>query len=218
MKYKLAERFVSINGEGKWAGELAVFLRFSGCNLKCSYCDTMWANDKDCKTTEYEVEEILEYIKKSGAKHVTITGGEPLLQEKIEELMCKIYTSGAQIEIETNGSVNLRRFARIVPKACFTMDYKMPSSGMESSMDLENLKILRSHDTLKMVCGSIEDLEVAREIAKIVGEEVQIFISPVFGQIESKDIVEYIIKNKLKNMRFQLQLHKYIWDKDERGV
>jgi 7-carboxy-7-deazaguanine synthase len=111
---KVVEKFVSINGEGTRAGELAVFIRFKGCNLACSYCDTMWANEKDCPFTEMSQEEILDYVKSTGVKNVTLTGGEPLLQEGVDRLIDLLLDSDLRVEIETNGAVDLRPFIKPV--------------------------------------------------------------------------------------------------------
>lgn len=218
MVYELAERFVSINGEGRWAGELAVFLRFPGCNLTCSYCDTMWANLPDCPRISYTLEDIIEYVKDSGARHVTVTGGEPLLQYNVELLLENLTYNCFQVEVETNGSVDLTNFIEKFPQISYTMDYKMPSSGMESKMYLANLSLLRNTDTLKLVSGSLADLDKARELINLVDDNVLIFLSPVFGEIEPKDMVEYIIEHKLHRLKLQLQLHKFIWNPDEKGV
>lgn len=215
---KFAEKFISINGEGKNAGELAVFLRFSGCNLRCSYCDTMWVNEENCEVFDYTLSEIIEYIRNSGAKHVTITGGEPLLQENVEILFEAIHSLNINVEIETNGSVDLSKFIQNTPFVSFTMDYKMPSSLMEQHMFLENLSILRKTDTLKLVCGSNEDLSKILEIIPLASKDVPIFISPSFTEIEPCEIVDFIIKNKLSRVKMQLQMHKFIWSPEERGV
>lgn len=215
---KLVEKFTSINGEGKRAGELAVFIRFPGCNLRCTYCDTMWANEGNVKTSKHEISEIIEYIHNSGANNVTITGGEPLLQKDLTPLLEEIQKSGKVIEIETNGSVELNSTIKNSPFVTFTMDYKMPSSGMEDKMCLENLSLLRPQDTLKMVCGSKEDLEKVLEIIPKINNQVTTYLSPVFGEIEAKDMVDFMMKHKLHNVKLQLQLHKYIWDPDMTGV
>lgn len=159
LRYQVVESFLSINGEGKRAGQLAVFLRFAGCNLKCSYCDTMWANQPDVAYTWMTKEEIYEIVRQSGAKNVTITGGEPLLQEGMKELLAFLAEDESlTIEIETNGSVDLTPYLSISDRVVMTMDYKLPGSGMEDRMNLSNLKKLRTVDTVKFVSGSREDL------------------------------------------------------------
>ena len=147
----VVEKFISINGEGTRAGELAVFLRFRGCNLNCGFCDTKWANAADAPATEESAEELVEYVRQTGVQNVTLTGGEPLLQPHIGELITALGALGYRVEIETNGSVALEPFAALAFRPCFTMDYKLPDSGMESAMKPENFDLLRSQDAVKFV-------------------------------------------------------------------
>ena len=125
----MVEKFVSINGEGVRAGQLAVFIRFAGCNLRCSFCDTMWANEENVDYELNSVKELCEYVEETGVKNVTLTGGEPLLQKKVEELIGELTKMGLYVEIETNGSVDLKKYKNINPPPVFTVDYKLPGSG-----------------------------------------------------------------------------------------
>ncbi len=218
--FSVAEKFVSINGEGVRAGELAVFIRFAGCNLKCGYCDTKWANAVDAPAEKMESKDILDYILSTGVKNVTLTGGEPLLRQEMSELIDTLMSAGLRVEIETNGSIHLREFADRVYRPVFTMDYKLPSSGMEEYMCSDNFGCLEKHDTVKFVSGSMEDLERAVEVIEShhLTERCHVYISPVFGKIEPADIVEFMKEKKLNDVRLQLQLHKFIWDPDKKGV
>ena len=220
MSFKVVEIFESINGEGMRAGELAVFVRMKGCNLSCNYCDTMWANEADCEFEEMTADRIVERVKKSGIKNVTLTGGEPLLQKDADKLL-KLFSDekDIRVEIETNGSVNLSPFLKY-ENTSFTLDYKLPESDMEKYMDLENFKILRKKDTLKFVASSVNDLKKAKDIIEKYDliDRVNIIFSPVFGKIELTDIVDFLKDNKLNDVRMQLQMHKFIWAPDERGV
>lgn len=220
MSFKVVEIFESINGEGMRAGELAVFVRMKGCNLSCNYCDTMWANEADCEFEEMTADRIVERVKKTGIKNVTLTGGEPLLQKDADKLL-KLFSDekDIRVEIETNGSVNLSPFLKY-ENTSFTMDYKLPESDMEKYMDLENFKILRKKDTLKFVASSVNDLKKAKDIIEKYDliDRVNIIFSPVFGKIELTDIVDFLKDNKLNDVRMQLQMHKFIWAPDERGV
>ncbi|MBQ9894659.1 MAG: putative 7-carboxy-7-deazaguanine synthase QueE [Ruminococcus sp.] len=220
MMFSVAEKFVSINGEGVRAGELAVFIRFAGCNLKCGYCDTKWANAVDAPAEKMGSKDILEYILSTGVKNVTLTGGEPLLRQEMGELIDTLMSAGLRVEIETNGSIHLREFADRVYRPVFTMDYKLPSSGMEEYMCSDNFGCLEKHDTVKFVSGSMEDLERAVEVIEShhLTERCHVYISPVFGKIEPADIVEFMKEKKLNDVRLQLQLHKFIWDPDKKGV
>lgn len=216
--YKVAEHFVSINGEGQKAGELALFVRFVGCNLNCSWCDTKWANEQGASFTPMSANDICGLAKNSGVKNVTLTGGEPLLQKDITTLISALAQQGHSVEIETNGSVPLP--TGLDCDVSFTMDYKLPSSGMESRMCLENFDRLTERDTVKFVCGSHDDLERAAQIITEYGliNKCKVYLSPVFTMIDPKDMVEYMKERGLNGVRLQLQLHKFIWSPDERGV
>ena len=221
---KVVEKFISINGEGKRAGELAVFIRFKGCNLRCSYCDTIWALEKDCAFQEESPEEITQYILNTRIKNVTITGGEPLIQPEIKKLIQLILDSDPNIrlEIETNGAVLIKDF-RIenTSRLSFTMDYKLPSSGFENSMKLDNFQYLTRNDSVKFVAGNLEDLEETKQIIEkysLIQKGITIFISPVFGKIELTQIVDFMKENNMNDVRMQIQMHKVIWHPDTRGV
>lgn len=221
-KYSVAEKFISINGEGMKAGQPAVFIRFKGCNLKCSYCDTRWANGEDCPSELMTENEIAEYIISCGVKCVTLTGGEPMLRDDFIELCQRLERiNDLRIEIETNGSIDISGLAAVRGNAVsFTMDYKLPSSCMEAEMNTDNMRYLTENDTIKFVCGSREDLDRAYEVIcrYRLDERCNTLFSPVFGRIEPVEIVDFILEKKLMRSRFQLQLHKFIWDPEKRGV
>lgn len=220
MKYPVVEKFVSINGEGLCAGETAVFIRFRSCNLSCSYCDTKWANSGAAPAEMMSAEEICGYAVDTGIKNVTLTGGEPLLQNDIYELIELLMKNGLNVEIETNGSISIAEFSGKKFRPRFTLDYKLPGSFMESEMLVENYEYIAPDDVVKFVSGSIEDLEKAEYIIKKydLAKKCHVYISPVFGKIEPEQIVKFMIEKKLNNVRLQLQLHKFIWDPEERGV
>jgi len=221
-QYKVVEKFVSINGEGQLAGQLAVFIRLAGCNLNCSYCDTKWANEKDVACELMTSKEIYEYIKSTDVKNITLTGGEPLMQEGILELLEELSKDEElSVEIETNGSISLKEFQVIKenrPK--FTMDYKLQSSNMEDKMDIDNFNYLKAEDTVKFVVGNNEDLSRAKAIIDEyeLTSKASVYISPVFGQIDLENMVDFIKDNKMNGVTLQLQLHKVIWSPEKRGV
>ena len=219
---RVAEKFISINGEGTRAGELAVFVRFTGCNLRCSYCDTMWANEPGCPYEEMSPAQICEYVRSTGIKNVTLTGGEPLLQKDMDKLISLLISEcGVRVEIETNGAVDLRPFAELPEgRPLFTMDYKLPSSGYEDRMIAENFSVLEKEDTVKFVSGSRADLERAGEIIEKYGllGRCHVYFSPVFGRIEPAEIVDFMLNKRMNKARIQIQMHKVIWDPNERGV
>lgn len=220
-EFKVAEKFVSINGEGVKAGQLAVFIRFSGCNLNCDYCDTKWANQPDVQYEIMNEFEIYQYIKDTGIKNVTLTGGEPLFRENMDVLLRILgVDEGLYVEIETNGSVDISKYIENCKNISFTMDYKLSASGMEEYMCLDNIKHLRHTDTVKFVVGSISDLKRAKEIIEAyeLTGKCHIYISPVFGKINPADIVEFMKNNYMNDINLQLQLHKFIWSPDKKGV
>ena len=221
MVLQVVEKFVSINGEGRRCGQLATFIRFAGCNLNCGYCDTAWANDRKVAFDPMTAEEVYVYIKDTQVTNVTLTGGEPLLQQDMGELL-ELLSQDPElyVEIETNGSVLLSKFSGLENPPSFTMDYKLPSSGMERMMALENFDHLTEKDTVKFVSGSMADLEKARELINKykLTEKTSIFISPVFGDIELESIVDFMKDNQMNGVNMQVQLHKIIWDPNERGV
>ncbi len=218
--FRVVEQFVSINGEGRRAGQLALFVRFAGCNLNCEYCDTKWANDPFVAYNEYTVETLYNMIKESGVYNITLTGGEPLIQPYIEELLEVLQRDKVlRIEIETNGSVDIRPF--MAENVSFTLDYKTAVSGMESLMCMTNYEVVRSQDTVKFVVGSRADLEQAKKIIEsyhLVDKGCGIYLSPCFGKIEPADMVDFLVEHRLNDVTIQLQLHKFIWSPDKRGV
>ncbi len=198
-----------------------MFVRLKGCNLNCSYCDTTWANERKTPYELMTAAQIADRIKESGVLLVTLTGGEPLLDENIGELIGSILMlPQVELEIETNGSVPIRMFRERDARFSMTMDYKLPSSNMEESMCLENMEYLKPWDVVKFVIGSEEDLTRAKEIIDRFSlcERAIVYFSPVFGAIEPERIVEYMKEEHLTKVRFQIQIHKVVWDPDKTGV
>lgn len=219
---RVCEIFKSIEGEGKRAGSPCTFIRLVGCNLRCSYCDSTYSYDGG---SDLSVDEIVNIVKSNNCPYVTVTGGEPLIQKGIKELLTELTISGYQVNVETNGSINVRD---IFPERSlsdglfFTVDYKCPSSGMEESMDRDMFMPwstdLLACDVIKFVVGDKEDLKKAASIIKHSHLGAEFYISPVFGKIDPKEIVEYMLENKLNTAKIQLQMHKIIWDPNMRGV
>ena len=152
---------------------------------------------------------------------VPMTGGEPLLREGMAELITAILSDPQRrVEIETNGSVDIAEFKALGGNVSYTLDYKCPSSGMENDMCLANYNYIDKNDSVKFVVGSQEDLEKCFEIVReyALDEKTRVFISPVYGSIDPADIVDFMIENDMNDVKLQLQLHKFIWDPEERGV
>ena len=218
--FPVAEIFTSINGEGVLAGQLAVFVRFCGCNLRCSFCDTMWANQPDAPHRAMSAQEIVQAVTAEGVDNVTITGGEPLLQSGLRELLCLLSEQPQlHMEIETNGSLDLTPYLDI-PRVTFTMDCKLPGSGMFEQMRTENFSLLRPEDTVKFVAGDRKDLLCALDVIRQhrLTERCHVYLSPVFDKIQPSEMVEFMREHTLNHVNLQLQMHKYIWDPNARGV
>lgn len=221
--FNIIEKFLSIDGEGPTSGQLATFIRFQHCNLRCSWCDTTYSWNKENTTEVLSAKEIYDYIKANGVKNVTLTGGEPLIQEGIDELLELLDNDNTlSVHIETNGSVDILPFKKKFKggNISYIVDFKLPKSGMTKNMNFENLKNVESTDVYKFVVGSNEDLEVAYNIIKDydLTSKCLIYFSPVLGEIEMDKIVEFMKDKKLNDVRLQVQLHKIIWHKDARGV
>lgn len=230
--FPVVEGFVSINGEGPRAGRLAAFMRFRGCTLSCSYCDTVWANGANSAATMLSVADIVDYVDAAGVDCVTLTGGEPLLQDGIEELLVALARSRRRfVEIETNGAVPLAYLASLRRELRrqrqdgaagwhFTMDCKLPSSGMDARMVPENYALLDWQDTVKFVIGSAEDFPVVVQTIRqhSLDERCQVHLSPVHRQMPASEVVDFMRREGLASAELHLQLHKYVWPERDRGV
>lgn len=217
------EIFSSIEGEGLRQGMLCSFVRFYGCKLHCSYCDTRYA----CENNSYinmTPLEILSKLDSFNVPHVTITGGEPLQQNEIDVFVNLLLSRGYKINIETNGNIDYTKFwsnsfrNNNRDQFFLTVDYKGPSSLMEKMMNEQCFLNLQSQDVLKFVVSDLTDLEKMREIIEKYDPLSNIFVSSVFTKIQPSVIVEYLQKYNLSKVRIQLQIHKYIWDPSLRGV
>ncbi len=239
-EYKVAEIFTSVNGEGPRSGQLALFIRMSGCNLKCEYCDTEWAGGDGTVFRLLSTEEIMDEVRKSGVRNVTLTGGEPLLQKAIEDLLAVLTADPwLRIEVETNGSIALRPLIQKIEeirgteagskkllRACapdnlsFNMDYKLPGSGMEHRMHPANFDVLGTGDTVKFVVKDRTDLVRSLELIADhrLTERCRVFLSPVYGEIMPEEIAEFMKEHHMNDVTLQLQIHKIIWDSGRSGV
>ena len=215
MALKVNEIFYSIQGESSYAGYPCVFVRLTGCNLRCSYCDTRYAyEDGD----EWEIEQILEKVRNYRCSIVEITGGEPLTQEDTSLLATRLLTENFTVLVETNGSMDIDRVDR---RCVRVVDVKCPSSGEAASFYRENLAKLTSNDELKFVIAERADYDFAGQILKEMEREGfrvgHIHFSPVFGSINPKELAEWILEDHLQ-VRLHIQLHKIIWEPNTRGV
>ncbi|MBI3803703.1 MAG: radical SAM protein [Nitrospirae bacterium] len=210
---KVNEIFKSIQGESSYAGLPCIFLRTTYCNLRCHWCDTAYAFHEG---TERSVESVLQEIRGYGCDLVEITGGEPLLQDEIYPLIRTLLDEGYRVLIETSGSVPIDR---VDPRAVIIMDIKCPGSRMSHTVCWENLNRLKGADEVKFVIADRADYMWAKEILSRYPSltDRTVLFSPVFDQMEPRQLAEWILEDRLP-IRFQLQLHKYIWDPQMRGV
>jgi len=202
---KINEIFYSIQGEGKWTGKPNIFIRTTGCNLRCTYCDTKYAYYKG---KEQNIDELIEKIQKFPCKKVCITGGEPLLQKDIIKVAEQFLKNKYDILIETNGSITIRKISKI-KKIIISMDVKCPSSKMHNKMDLANIQLLSKNDQLKFVIQNKKDYEYAKKIIKKYKPVTNIFFQPVW-KTDPKNLSEWILKDGL-SVNLGLQIHKIIW-------
>lgn len=216
------EIFYSIEGEGKRAGLPCVFIRLTGCNLSCSYCDTKYASDNKCSDFSFQelsITDIVNEVRKYSCLNVTITGGEPLVQPNIYLLIAALIRLNYEINIETNGSCSIATPSRFNNKLFYTMDWKTQSSGESNWMRSENLLHLQDIDVLKFVVGTDADLLEVLEICEFLpNKNVQVFVSPVYSKISPLKLVNFVKSHGLSNIRLQLQLHKIIWNPETKGV
>ena len=222
---KVVEIFNSIDGEGKRAGLPCTFIRLFGCNLKCSYCDSRYACEIDengvGNYVVMSVSEIVDKVKTLGCPNITVTGGEPLIHDGIRQLIKALLDEGCWVNIESNGTKpvipDLEEYAND-GQLFYTMDYKTNCSGMTDKMYAGSILTLKHTDILKFVVGSLDDLNQALQVVEKYGPKASIYVSPVFEQVEACEIVNFIKQHKLWDWKVQLQLHKYIYPADERGV
>lgn len=217
MTLRVNEVFFSIQGESTYAGWPCTFVRLTGCNLRCTYCDTRYAYEDGTFLT---VEAILERVGAIGCPLVEITGGEPLLQEETPDLAYRLLQSGYTVLMETNGS---RDIGVVDPRCVRIVDFKCPSSGEAASNDFGNIARLHRRDQVKCVLANRDDYVFARSIVARVRSrhpspgDCVVGFSPVFGRLEPRDLVKWILDDRLP-VRLNLQLHKIIWDPEQRGV
>lgn len=210
---KVNEIFHSIQGETTYAGMVCTFVRLTGCNLRCSYCDTTYAYYDGEEMTPVEV---LRWVENFGTSLVMITGGEPLLSPELNQLVSSLNNHNYHILVETNGSLDI---GKIEGNAVRIVDIKCPGSGMSEHIYWNNLNQLTPNDQVKFVISDREDYQWAKGVMTLhkLTERVPVLFSPVFGKMEPRLLAGWIVEDNLK-ARFQLQLHKYIWGPDRRGV
>ena len=204
-RVKLTETFVSIQGEADAVGWPTLFIRLTGCPLRCSYCDTQYAfYGGEWRT----VEELLDVARGSGVRHVCVTGGEPLAQKSCLALLVALCDAGFSVSLETSGAMDV---AGVDPRVSRVVDLKTPGSGEHERNRLANLEVLTARDQVKVVVCSRADYEWARDLLRNSAPlPCQVLVSPSWGQLEPRELAEWILADRL-DVRLQVQLHKILW-------
>jgi 7-carboxy-7-deazaguanine synthase len=207
------EIFFSLQGESSRAGLPCAFVRLTGCNLRCSYCDSTYAFSEGNRLS---VGEILSAVRKYRSRLVEVTGGEPLIQEGVYDLLTRLCDAGYETLLETGGSLDI---GKVDPRVGRIVDFKCPGSGMVNKNFWGNVRHLKDGDEVKFVIGSREDFDwsVARVREHDIDRKVPVLMSVVFGELGPAQLAGWILESGI-NARMQLQLHKYIWDPARRGV
>ncbi|MCB7128269.1 MAG: radical SAM protein [Candidatus Brocadiales bacterium] len=203
---KVTEIFKSIQGESTYAGLPCAFVRLTGCNLRCNYCDTVHAYENG---VDMDIEEILSSIRLLDCNLVEITGGEPLLQDETRELVSALLEEGRRVLVETNGSLDIS----VLPEgAVRIVDLKCPDSGMVDEVDWINIERLRPGDEVKFVISSRRDYDWVKGVIEKhkLTEKVEVLVGVAFGKLELQQVASWILEDGV-DVRFQLQVHRYIW-------
>ena len=210
---KINEIFYSIQGETSYVGAPTVFVRTTACNLRCTYCDTKYSYyEGDMRA----LEDLLKEIDSYGAPHVCVTGGEPLLQKEVHELMKILCDKGYKVSLETSGSKSIEH---VDPRVKVILDVKTPESGAADSFLMENIGFSTPSTEYKFVICSEADLDWSENFCRQhnLFEKFMVLYSPSYGQVSERWLAEKILQKK-SSARLQLQLHKYIWSHETRGV
>lgn len=213
MSLLVNEIFHSIQGESLHSGRPCVFVRLTGCNLRCTYCDTTYAYEEG---TRFKIDKILGTVQKYGCSLVEVTGGEPLLQPQTPELIDRLLSIGHEVLLETNGSLDI---SPINPECIKIVDVKCPSSGASEENRIENFSFLTDRDELKFVIGDASDYDYAKKILNVLPRHLQhhhVLFSPISSVLSPDILGDWILRDRL-SVRLHLQLHKYIWPNVERG-
>lgn len=209
---RVNEIFYSIQGESSYAGFPCVFIRLTGCNLRCSYCDTKYAYDEG---SDMMVEDVVTAVGKYACSLAEITGGEPLLQEETPQLARILLERGHRVLVETNGTKSIS----VLPdEVVAILDIKCPGSGEGRQTDWDNINRLREHDEIKFVLAGKKDYQWAKQILRRHGltDKFTVLFSPVHGKLDPAVLADWILGDGL-NVRLQPQMHKILWPVDERG-
>lgn len=205
-RLRITEIFHSVQGEARDVGWPTVFVRLTGCPLRCTYCDTTYSFFGGAW---WNIDDILAEVARFGARHVCVTGGEPLAQKRCLILLARLCDAGYRVSLETSGALDI---GGVDPRVSRVLDLKTPASGEMARNRWENLALLTPHDQIKFVLCDRLDYEWAREQIRVraLDARCEVLLSPAFGQIEARDLAEWLLEDRLP-VRLQLQLHKLLW-------
>ena len=208
-RLKLTEIFLSVQGEARSVGWPTVFVRLTGCPLRCQYCDTAYAFHGG---EWWNIEDILAEVAKHGARHVCVTGGEPLSQKRCIALLKKLCDAGYEVSLETSGAIDI---GDVDPRVSRVVDLKTPDSKEQHRNRLENIPLLTVHDQVKFVICSPVDYEWAKAmlVEHKLADRCEVLFSPSYTEIKPRDLAEWLLADKLP-VRFQMQLHKQLWGEE----
>jgi 7-carboxy-7-deazaguanine synthase len=210
---RITEIFHSIQGESSFAGQPCVFVRLTGCPLRCAWCDSEYTFYGG---TDVPLDDVLAKVRSYGCRLVEVTGGEPLHQPDAFTLIERLCEEGYEVLVETSGAIDI---APVDRRARVILDVKCPGSGMTDRMDWKNLDRLAGKDEVKFVIKDRADYEFARQIAQThdLARRCTVLFGPAFGELEPRQLAEWVLADRLP-VRLQLQLHKFIWDPNMKGV
>jgi len=210
----LTEIFASVQGESRLSGLPTTFVRLAACNLRCSWCDTPYSFGRGTATP---LEAVVRKVEQNGCPYVCITGGEPLLQENVHSLMKRLCDLGYRLSLETGGSLSIEK---VDPRVSVILDIKCPGSGMAHKNRLENLALLKPIDEVKFVLKERSDYDWAKALCEekeLFSRKPEVLFSPVHGILNPQELVGWILEDKIP-VRLNLQIHKFIWSPETKGV
>lgn len=208
-RLRITEIFLSLQGEARDAGWPTVFVRLTGCPLRCQYCDTAYAfHGGEWR----DIDAILAEVGSHGVRHVCVTGGEPLAQKRCLSLLSRLCDAGYEVSLETSGAIDV---AGVDPRVSRVVDIKTPGSGELARNLWQNLPLLTARDQVKFVVCSRADFEWARDVVAghRLHEACDVLFSPSHAQVSARELADWIVREKLP-VRFQMQLHKQLWGEE----
>ena len=209
-RLRLTEIFHSLQGEAASVGWPTVFVRLTGCPLRCGYCDTAYAFHGG---QWWKIDAILAEVARHGARHVCVTGGEPLAQKRCIELLARLCEAGYDVSLETSGAIDI---AAVDPRVARVVDLKTPGSGEQARNLLQNIALLTARDQVKFVLCDRADYEWARGMLREhdLAARCEVLFSPSYGQLPARELADWILEDQLP-VRFQIQLHKILWGEEQ---